>query len=209
MCQPESPNSRSKPTVGRDSVQLTHVLRHAANGNQRAQDKFCRMVYSELREAARMLLWDGQRASFQPSALVNELFLRVFDRDMLRNCQNRRYFFTAAVDQMRKILIDHHRRKATQRHGGTHKRLPMDDVLDQVLSELQKQTKCDLENLENSLESLAERHPRQAEVVRLRFYGGLSHGQIADLLEVSVSTVERDWRVARAKLYAELRGDEK
>ena len=73
--------------------------------------------------------------------------------------------------------------------------------------ELEGKTKCDLPSLESALDTLAKRNPRQAKVIRLRFYGGLNHSQIADLLEVSVSTIERDWRLARAKLYAELRGE--
>lgn len=191
-----------------ESDHITVFLGRAAQGDRDAQEQFCRLVYDQLRDAAKMLLWNGQRASYQPSALVNELFVRVFDRDLLRAAENRRYFFTAAVDQMRKILIDHHRKKKTLKAGGDKQRVPLDGILDQVLVNLQDKTKCELEDLEETLKKLADRSPRQAEIVRLRFYGGLTQDQIADLLEISVTTVERDWRVARAKLYTELRGDE-
>ena len=190
-----------------DTGDLTVVLKRAATGDRNAQEQFCNLVYGELREAARFLLWDGQHASFQPSALVNELFVRVFDRDLLKMAENGRYFFTAAVDQMRKILIDHYRRRRTVKAGGQQTRVPLDSVLDQVLNELESKTKCDLLALEDALEVLGRRQPRQAEVVRLRFYGGLNHRQIADLLNVSISTVEREWRLAKAKLYADLRGE--
>jgi RNA polymerase sigma factor (TIGR02999 family) len=190
-----------------DTAELTIVLQRAATGDRSAQEQFCRLVYGELREAARFLLWDGQRASFEPSALVNELFVRVFERDLLKTADNRRYFFTAAVDQMRKILIDHHRRQRTLKAGGQRNRVPLDTVLDQVLCELESKTKCDLLALEDALKTLGRRQPRQAEVVRLRFYGGLNHRQIAELLDISVSTVEREWRLAKAKLYADLRGE--
>ncbi len=212
MLPPETP--ASEPDPGRregesNDPHLTGVLLQAAAGDGDAQEAFCRMVYDELRAAARLLLWDGQRASLEPSALVNELFVRLFDRDLLRQLPNRRYFFATAVDQMRKILIDHRRKKLAAKAGGHFARLPLDTVLDRVLDGLHDRAKCDLEDLEQALQALARRKPRQAEVVRLRFYGGLNHSQIADLLEISVSTVEREWRLARAKLYAELRGDER
>ena len=204
----DHPPKHSNIESASDSKRITVYLGRAANGHRAAQEEFCRLVYDQLRDAAKMLLWNGKRASYQPSALVNELFVRVFDRDLLRADQNRRYFFSAAVDQMRKILIDHYRKKKTQKAGGNHQRVPIDGVLDQVLVNLQDKTKCDFEDLEEALRVLGERNPRQAEIVRLRFYGGLTQDQIADLLDISVSTVERDWRVARAKLYSELRPED-
>ena len=199
----DASQSHEKTPCGSENI--TIFLGKAADGDRDAQEQFCQMVYEQLRDAANMLLWKGQRASYQPSALVNELFVRVFDRQLLKGIENRRYFFTAAADQMKKILIDHYRKKRTQKAGGKHQRVPIDGVLDQVLTNLKTRTKCDLEALEDALNSLAERNPRQAEIVQLRFYGGLTQEQIADLLDVSLSTVEREWRVARAKLYAELR----
>lgn len=188
--------------------ELTVFLQRAALGDRQAQDRFFQLVYAQLHAAAKMLLWDGRRASLEPSALVNELMVKILDRDLLAAAKNRRYFFATAVDQMRKILIDHRRKKTSQKAGGVRHRVPLDEVLDLVITGLQSKTKCDLSDLEDALAKLAERNPRQAEIVSLRFYGGLTQEQIAELLEVSVSTIERDWRVARAKLYAQLRGDE-
>lgn len=188
---------------------LTRLIAKAGAGEKKAQSDFADMVYQELHEAAKRLVWRRGGGSLQPTALVNEFFLKLCSEDCLGELRNRRYFFTTAIDQMQKILIDHHRHKKRLKRGGHLNRVPLDENMNQLLNEFEKEHGFDIEALEKALEDLRRHSERQYEVVRYRFFGGLTNSQTAEILEVSVGTVERDWRLARAKLYDQLRVHEK
>jgi RNA polymerase sigma factor (TIGR02999 family) len=139
--------------------------------------------------------------TLQPSALVHEALLRLLDGDALADVPNRRYLFAAAAQAMRQVLVDHARRRHAARRLGERIRLPLDEAL--VTFEEQG---LDVIALHDALDQLAESNPRQAQVVVLRFFGGLSIPEVAETLEVSDTTVEGDWRFARAWLHGRLGG---
>jgi RNA polymerase sigma factor (TIGR02999 family) len=188
---------------------LTHLLNQVGAGDEEAKSQFADMVYDELKEAAKRLLHRGGSGSLQPTALVNELFLRIFRKESFGKLRNRRYFFATAIDQMRKILVEHHRHRNRLKRGGQLTRVPMDEVLDQLLDDFEEQHRFDVEKLDVALKDLETHNDRQYKVICHRFYGGLTIAQTAELLDVSPGTVERDWRLARAKLFAQLRGSDK
>jgi len=188
---------------------LTRLLAEAGAGDEQAKNRFAEMVNDELRQAAERLIRRGGGGSIQPTVLVNELFLKLCRQDCFRELRNRRYFFTAAIDQMQKILIDHHRRRNRLKRGGHLERAPLDEVLDQVIDDFEKEYQFEVEALGKALEDLKAHSERQYEVVRHRFFGGLTNAQTAELLDVSPGTVKSDWRLARAKLYDQLRGHDK
>ena len=127
--------------------------------------------------------------------------MRLLDGDVLADVPNRRYLFAAAAQAMRQVLVDHARRRHVRKRDGNRVRVP----LDQVLAGFDEQG-LDVIALHEALESLAQEHPRPAQVVDLRFFGGLSVPEVARALEVSETTVEADWRFARAWLHDLLGG---
>jgi RNA polymerase sigma factor (TIGR02999 family) len=139
--------------------------------------------------------------TLQPSALVHEALLRLLDGDALANVPNRRYLFAAAAQAMRQVLIDHARRRHAAKRDGARARVPLDEALAKF-----EERGLDIIALHEALESLARAHPRQAEVVNLRFFSGLSVPEVAEMLGVSDTTVEGDWRFARAWLRRQLEG---
>ena len=186
---------------------LTLLLNRARGGDNLAQNEFCSLVYDKLREIAANLLTPN-RNSLESNSLVNELFLQLLRSDQIWKMPNRRYFFAVAIEQMRRILIDHFRRQETIKLGGRFKRVPLDDALDIVLDEYAVAHQCTVMDMESALEKIKNVNRRQYDVIVYRFYGGLSNQETADLLEVGLATVERDWRLARAKLHLHL-GDGK
>ena len=185
---------------GPDQVEVTLLLNNIRDGNVEAQEELFRHVYSELRAVARKLLKrERSDIEMQTSTLVQEAVSRLFTGRVPENAPNRRYLFGAANRAMRQILVDHARQRKL--HGT---RVPLNDVCRTV----EKQHGVDMEALDRYLTKLGEDNPRQRDVVEYRFFGGFSIEQTADLLDVSVQTVERDWRLARAKLYRELKSDE-
>ena len=189
-------------------TRLTQLLHKAGAGDVDAQTQLCDLVYEELREAAHGLLRRKHHGSMQTTELVHELFEKLLAEGALATMENRKYFFAAAVDQMGKILVDHHRRRQAQKRGGHYQRVPLDVALDAVLDDFKAKNRCDIEALDEALEGLKKYSFRQYEVVRHRFYGGLTNAQTAEVLGVAVGTVERDWRLARAKLHAQLRDED-
>jgi len=157
-------------------------------------------VYDELRKlaAARMAVESPGR-TLQPTALVHEAYLRLVDSSDERCWENRGHFFAAVAEAMRRILIEAARRKGRLRHGGGRKRVELADVSAGSPGE-------DLLALDDALTRLAARDPGKAELVKLRFYAGLTVPQAAAVLEISVATAERRWAFARSWLYAEING---
>ena len=186
---------------------LTQLIDKARAGNVAAESELCERVFGELREMAGRLM-PCDEASMQPTMLVNDLFVKLFRNQGLKKTENRRYFFTVAADQMRKMLIDHYRHKKTLKVGGGRMRLPLDIVLDTALDEFESRNQTDMGALSEALENLRHQSERQYQVVMQRFFVGLSIAQTAEILKTSESTVEREWRLARAKLHADLRNPE-
>jgi RNA polymerase sigma-70 factor, ECF subfamily len=185
-----------------DRGSLTAILSEVRAGGTDAQDRLIRAIYAELRRTAgRLMRRERPSHTLQPSALVNEALLRLLDGDTLADVPNRRYLFAAAAQAMRQVLVDHARRRHARKRDGNRVRVP----LDQVLAGFDEKG-LDVIALHEALERLALDHPRPAQVVTLRFFGGLSVPEVAETLAVSDTTIESDWRFARAWLKGQLGG---
>jgi RNA polymerase sigma factor (TIGR02999 family) len=177
--------------------EVTRLLGEIEAGNASAQERLLEVAYGELRALAGGLMRQERAGhTLQPTALVHEAAVRLLGEGALARVQGRRHFFGAMATAMRRVLVDHARARRADRRGGGRPALPLDEALDQ----LEQSQRIDLLGLDDALRELAARNPRQAEVVVLRFFGGLEMDEIAGHLGVSLSTVEKDWRVARAWL---------
>jgi RNA polymerase sigma-70 factor (ECF subfamily) len=176
------------------------LLRAWSDGDQNALDKLAPIVYDELRRLARYYL-QGERPghSLQATALVNEAYLRLVDYKRMR-WGNRAHFFAVSAQLMRRILVDHARRHNLKR-GGAVQHVELEDVA--VVGGDRAEN---LVALDDALQSLARMDARKARVVELRFFGGLSVEETAEVLQISQVTVMRDWSSARAWLYREMGG---
>jgi len=182
--------------------EITMLLGEIAAGSEAAKEKLVALVYDKLRKmAGAMMPWERSNHTLQPTALVHEAYFKLFVGKPLQ-ARSRAYFFGAAANAMRQVLIDYARRIAARPEG---KRVPL---LDQILETARITHRVDMLELERALEQLKRMNQRQWEVVTLRFFGGLQWTEIATCLEVSTSTVEKDWQVARAWLYRSLKGNE-
>jgi RNA polymerase sigma factor (TIGR02999 family) len=171
------------------------------NGDVAALDDVMRAVYHELRRMAdRYLRHESPDHTLQPTALVHEAYLRLVD-DTQVDWQNRAHFFGVAARIMRRILVDHARAKHRDKRGGTAAKLPLDEDL-----ALSSARAPDLVALDEALDGLAALDERKSRVVELRFFGGLSVEETAEVLGVSPQTVLRDWKLAKAWLYQEISG---
>jgi len=157
------------------------------------------LVYSELRRiASRYLQAERSDHTLQSTALVNEAYVRLTSQE-LPQWQNRAHFFAVAAQLMRQILVDHARRHRASKRGGNFYKLTLEDAEEQ-----QQPVDVDILALDDALKSLAAMDSQQSRVVELKFFGGLSNEDTADVLGISTSTVKRDWTTARAWLYREL-----
>jgi RNA polymerase sigma-70 factor (ECF subfamily) len=183
-------------------VHLTRMLQAWTSGDASALEQLTPMVYAELRRIARRNM-AGEREGhlLQPSALVNEAFIRLLDGAPI-NWANRSHFFAIAARLMRQILIDLARAEATGKRGHRSQHLALSEVKELARGKIDP---IDLVDLDAALNELAKLDARQAQIVELRYFGGLENGEIADVLGISEPTVIRDWRVARAWLYHRLR----
>ncbi len=176
---------------------VTRLLRRLSAGDELAAEELIPLIYAELHDIAeRQMRNERGDHTLQPTALVNEAFLRLagnHDADW----QNRQHFLSLAAQAMRRILVDHARRRNAQKRGGRQDKLELHDAL-QVASN--DHNSVDLEQLDESLKQLAALDPRQAKVVELRFFGGMSVEETAQILDISTATVKRDWAFARAWL---------
>ncbi len=190
----------SQPSDRRGSGDVTHLLRAWSGGDTDAFDSVLPLVYDELhRMAARYLAGERSTVSLQATALVNDVCVRLIGWTPVK-WQNRAHFFGVSARMMRRVLIDIARRRRADRRGGPHTvHVSVDDV------DIPAATRTsDLVALDGALQALASEHPRQAEVVELRFFGGLSVDETAEALGVSVRTVHADWAFARAWLFHRL-----
>lgn len=179
---------------------ITELLVDWSKGDQKALDRLMPLVYSELRRlAGNYLRRERQGHTLQPTALVNEAYLKLVDQKNAK-WQNRAQFYGVAAQLMRRILVDHAReRHASKRGGSNQQRLSITSA-----GALAKEPELDLLALHEALEELATIDPQQERIVELRFFGGLSIEETAEVLGVGHATVERDWKMARAWLRRKL-----
>lgn len=185
---------------GKKTTDVTGLLVDWSRGDDQALERLMPLVVDELRHLARSHFRrepDGH--TLQPTALVNEVYLRLTDQRQVQ-WDNRSQFFAFAATLMRRVLVDHAKARHTAKRGGNVRKVSLQDVIG--LTEPQD---VDLLALDDALSALAGIDPRQSRIVELRFFAGLTHEEIADVLHVSVSTVKREWRTARLWLYRECR----
>jgi len=176
------------------------LLSALTNGEEGAASKLIPMVYDELRRlAGSYMRRERVDHTLQATALVNEAYLKLIEQRAV-NWQSRAHFFGVAAQLMRRILIDYARGHTREKRGGEQKKVSLDEVF--LFSEQQAD---ELLAVDDSLNLLAKMDPRQARVVELRFFAGLSVEEAAEALGVSPKTVKRDWSVAKAWLYADLK----
>ena len=180
----------------------TILLDALQQGDPKAADKLLELVYDELRAlAARKMAQELPGQTLQPTALVHEAWLRLVGSEN-PNFENRAHFFSAAAEAMRRILIERARRRMSLRHGGAYKRVDIDKC------ELATpQADEELLAVHEALDELAKGYPLQADVVKLRYFGGRKNEEIAQILGVSVSTVKNYWAFARAWLAQQIKGE--
>lgn len=186
-----------------DSEEATLVLSELRNGDSSAADRLFPVVYDELRAlAAAYLQQERLNHTLQPTALVHEAYLRLFNEARI-DWQGKSHFMGIAARCIRQILLNHARDRRAAKRGGDVKRFTLHEehlAADRVVV-------IDLIDLDEALQELTERDERQAKVVELRYFGGLSIEQIAVVLDVSASTVKGDWRFARVWLKERLSAD--
>ena len=175
---------------------VTDILAAVKRGDPRAAEQLLPLVYDELRKlAAQRLAGEKPGQTLQATALVHEAFVRLVGGEHPHGWDGCGHFFAAAAEAMRRILIDRARHKNTQKAGGGHRRVDLDDF-DPALDEPDPE----LLELDDAIRELEQRHPRKAAVVKLRFFAGLTTAQAAAALGVSTSTAENDWAYARSWL---------
>jgi RNA polymerase sigma factor (TIGR02999 family) len=181
---------------------VTDILSAIEQGDPHAAAQLLPLVYDELRRlAAHKMAQEKPGQTLDATALVHEAYLRLVGTDH-GEWKNRGHFFGAAAEAMRRILIEQSRRKQGVRHGAGRKRVDLDEACPVVDSPGE-----DVQALDEALTRLSERDPLRAEVVKLRFFAGLTMPEIAALLGISLATAERHWTFARTWLYAELADD--
>lgn len=176
------------------------MLKEWSSGSRDALDALLPFVYAELRrQAARYLRKERQGHTLQTTALIHEAYLKLIDqRDV--NWQNRAHFFGVAAQMMRRILVDYARGKNRAKRGGIGADLPLEETALMVFEE----KSVDLIALDEALERLAKFDARQAQIIELRYFSGLSIEETAEVLRISPATVKNDWRTAKAWLYQEI-----
>jgi RNA polymerase sigma factor (TIGR02999 family) len=181
------------------SADTTQLLRDWAGGDSEALDRLTPLVYRELRRlAAHMLQNERPGFSLQSADLVHEVYLRLVNARELE-WQHRAHFFAVAATVMRRILLDRARRRAAGKRGGKAHALDLTKTLDVGQAKARE-----LLALDDALTALAKVAPRKSRIVELRFFGGLSVQETAEVMKVSSDTVMRDWKTARAWLLTEL-----
>ena len=184
-----------------DSSDVTAMIAAACEGSEEAARGLFSCLYEELRGvAARALRSERDDHTLQATALVHEVYLKLIGRRELP-FRDRAHFLSVASQAIRRILVDHARKHSSKKRGGSWRKLPLDAVSIPTPS-----GDLDLVSLDEALSSLAKSMPRKARVVEMRFFGGASLSDVADVLGITPRTVERDWRFARAWLYRELDG---
>lgn len=186
------------------SHNITHILKEWSDGDPQALDRLTPLVYEELRhQATRYLRRERPGHTLQTTALIHEAYLRLVEAKDV-NWQSRAHFFAIAANLMRRVLVDHARRRDAEKRGGPDIRLTLDERVAAA-----GETGLDLLAIDEALNRLALIDSQQARVVELRFFSGLTVEETATALGVSPKTVKRDWSVARAWLRREIGGERK
>jgi RNA polymerase sigma factor (TIGR02999 family) len=182
-----------------DDADVTTLLRELRSGNKAAEARLLELVYPELRKIARNYLRKERAAhSLQPTILVNEAYMQLAaQRD--KEWQNRSHFYAVAAQLMRRFLVDHARHRNAVKRGGQRPHVELGEELaitDQGLDSIL--------DIDEALHRLAAFDPRRCQVVVMRFFGGMTESEIAEVLQVATRTVKRDWNVAKAWVHGEL-----
>ena len=181
---------------------VTELLLEWNAGNKAALDRLIPIVSEELHKLAAIYMRDeGSNKTLQPTALVNEVYLKLIDRQRV-DWQNRSHFFGFAATTMRRILVDRARARRADKRGGDLARVTLEDA-----AKLTTGPDIDLLDLDRALGHLETLDPRLVQVVELRFFAGLSIQEAAEVLDIGVATVNRDWRTAKAFLLSRLEGE--
>lgn len=182
-----------------EKTEVTQLLKKARNGDRESLDRLLPLIYDELRRvAANQLHRERADHTLQATALVHEAYLRLLDQREV-DWQNRAHFFSIAAEMMRRILVNHAVQRNAQKRGDGATRLSLDEAIS-----LPDEKDFDLISLDEALKQLAEYDPTQARIVELRFFGGLTIEETAEVLGISDSTVKREWRMAKAWLKTQL-----
>lgn len=177
------------------SDEVTRLLRDWGNGNQQALEKLVPLIYGELRQIAHRCLYRERPGhTLQTTALVHEAYLKLIDQRDAR-WQNRSHFFAIASQAMRRILIDNARRHSAAKRGGSAENLPLDEAANVSI-----EPDPILLPLDEALTKLEEIDEQQSKIVELRFFGGLTIEETAEVMKLSIDTVKREWAMARAWL---------
>jgi RNA polymerase sigma factor (TIGR02999 family) len=182
---------------------VTRILLDIEQGNTKATERLLPLVYEELRKlAAQKLAREKPGQTLQATALVHEAYLRLVDTEKAQHWNSRGHFFAAAAEAMRRILVEEARKRRRLKRGGDRHRLDLDalqlrvpEVADELLA------------LDEALADLAQKHPDKSELVKLRYFAGLTVAEAAQALGISTSTADRHWTYARAWLYRRIVGD--
>jgi len=179
--------------------EVTRLLKEWSTGDSAALDQLIPIVYDELRAvAARYLRRERQGHTLQPTALVNEAYLRLIDQNQVQ-WQNRAHFVGVAAQMMRRILVDHAKNHNRVKRGGGTRKVTLDEAL-----AVSDERADDLVELDEALTALEAFDKRKSRVVEMRYFGGLSVEETAEVLKVSEITVARDWKLAKAWLYTRI-----
>ena len=195
MTEPQKPHETPPSPPG----DVTRLLIAWNGGDAKALERLIPLVYGELRRQARGYLRKERPGhTLQPTALVHEVYLRLVDQSRVK-WQNRAHFFGVAARAMREILVDHARKRRAAKRGGPHSLISIDDV-----NPASPPKNLDLLDLDRTLKRLAALDERQARLVELRVFGGLTIDEAAEVLEISPATVSREWRHAETWLHREM-----
>lgn len=182
---------------------VTKILSAIEDGESTAAARLLPLVYDELRRlAAQRLTNERPGQTLQATALVHDAYLKLVDVERVQHWNSRGHFFAAAAEAMRRILVDNARRKKTSKHGGDWARIEMPNI-----ESLTNPKSDDLLALDEALTKLAEEEPDKANLVKLRYFAGLSLEEAADAMGISRTTASRHWTYARVWLYSELTDD--
>ncbi len=194
------------PDSNPPSEEITVMLRALnAETNRASLDALMPLVYEELhRQAHRYLRGERSNHTLQTTALINEAYLRLVGQKSVE-WQNRAHFFALAANMMRRILVDYAKTKTRRKRGGNEEPVPLEDALSVAAETTDEAVKIDLIALDLALDKLAAKDERLARIVELRYFSGLTVEETAEVLKISEMTVKRDWNVAKALLYKEIK----
>ena len=180
--------------------EVTQILSAIEQGEEHAAERLLPLVYDELRKlAAQKMAHEARAETLQATALVHEAYLRLVDVEKAQHWNSRGHFFAAAAEAMRRILVENARRKGRQKRGAGRRR---DDL--RVVEPAVEGPETDVLAIHEALDNLAVEHPEKAELVKLRYFGGLVHSEAASVLGMPIATADRHWRYARAWLAREM-----